>query len=74
MSGYAQGLWIGDSLRNTVYPERTFTQMLNNCGFENVMEHNAGRVRWLWKSMVCRAERPAVTWEKGEQPSLEPTA
>jgi 2-polyprenyl-3-methyl-5-hydroxy-6-metoxy-1,4-benzoquinol methylase len=56
------------------FSEKTLARMLNDCGFENVMFHNAGRVRWLWKSMVCRAQRPAVTWEKGEQPSLEPTA
>jgi len=56
------------------FSEKTLARMLNDCGFENVMFHNTGRVRWLWKSMVCRAERPAVTWEKGEQPSLEPTA
>jgi 2-polyprenyl-3-methyl-5-hydroxy-6-metoxy-1,4-benzoquinol methylase len=54
------------------FSERTLARMLNNCGFENVMFHNAGRVRWLWKSMVCRAERPALTWEKGGRSSLEP--
>jgi hypothetical protein len=48
-------------LRNTVYPEKT--RMLYDCGFENVLFHNAGGVRWLWKSKVCRAERPAVTWK-----------
>ena len=56
-----------------MYPEKTLTRMLNDCGFENVMFHNAGRVRRLWKSMVCRAERPAVTWERREESSLEPT-
>lgn len=42
------------------FSQRTLTRMLTDRGFENVVFNNAGRVRWLWKSMVCRAERPRV--------------
>jgi 2-polyprenyl-3-methyl-5-hydroxy-6-metoxy-1,4-benzoquinol methylase len=42
------------------FSERTLSRMLYDCGFENVTFHNAGRVRWVWKSMVCRAEKPRV--------------
>jgi SAM-dependent methyltransferase len=40
------------------FSERTLAGMLVSCGFRNVTFHNVGRVRWLWKSMVCRAEKP----------------
>jgi 2-polyprenyl-6-hydroxyphenyl methylase/3-demethylubiquinone-9 3-methyltransferase len=36
---------------------RTLARLLGDCGFKNITFHNAGRVRWLWKSMVCRAEK-----------------
>ena len=39
------------------FSERTLTRMLKVCGFDSVIFHNAGRVRWLWKSMVCRARK-----------------
>jgi len=40
------------------FSEKTLSRMLNACGFDNIIFHNAGRVRWLWKSMVCRARKP----------------
>lgn len=43
------------------FSEKTLTNMLIDRGFANVVFHNAGRVRWLWKSMVCRAEKPATS-------------
>jgi 2-polyprenyl-3-methyl-5-hydroxy-6-metoxy-1,4-benzoquinol methylase len=42
------------------FSERTLSRMLYDCGFENVTYHNVGRVRWLWKSMVCKAEKPLL--------------
>ncbi len=40
------------------FSEKTLTRMLKDCGFDEVVFHNAGWVRWLWKSMVCRARKP----------------
>ena len=36
----------------------TLAGMLSACGFTDFIFNNAGRVRWLWKSMVCRAKKP----------------
>jgi SAM-dependent methyltransferase len=35
----------------------TLDSMLRSAGFRNVKFSNAGRVRWLWKSIVCRADK-----------------
>jgi len=40
------------------FSEKTLTRMLQDCGFTKATFNNAGRVRWLWKSMVCRARKP----------------
>ena len=42
------------------FSEKTLTRMLNACGFNNIIFHNAGRVCWLWKSMVCRSQKPLL--------------
>lgn len=42
------------------FSEKTITRMLNACGFNNIIFHNAGRIYLLWKSMVCRAQRPLL--------------
>ena len=39
------------------FSPRTMARLLRDCGFRNIAFHNVGRVRWLWKSMVCRAEK-----------------
>lgn len=49
--------WEGGHIK--FFSERTLKKMLMDCGFQNVQYHNAGRIRWLWKSMVCRAVKPA---------------
>ena len=48
--------WDGGHIK--FFSEKTITCMLNACGFDNVIFCNAGRVHWLWKSMVCRARKP----------------
>jgi len=42
------------------FSEKTLTRMLKGCGFNDVVFHNAGRVCWLWKSMVCRTQKPLL--------------
>ena len=48
--------WEGGHIK--FFSEKTLARMINSCGFDNVIFRNAGRVRWLWKSMVCRARKP----------------
>lgn len=45
--------WEGGHIK--FFSERTLSQMLTDAGFGDVVFSNAGRIRWLWKSMVCRA-------------------
>jgi 2-polyprenyl-3-methyl-5-hydroxy-6-metoxy-1,4-benzoquinol methylase len=39
------------------FSPQTLAHLLTSCGFGNITFHNVGRVPWLWKSMVCRAEK-----------------
>jgi len=48
--------WDGGHIK--FFSKHTLTVMLRDVGFENIEFRNAGRVRWLWKSIVCRAHRP----------------
>jgi len=52
--GHHTVAWEGGHIK--FFSEKTLASMLAECGFSNVVFNNAGRVRWLWKSMVCRAE------------------
>ena len=45
--------WEGGHIK--FFSQATLIDMLIECGFQDVVFNNAGRVRWLWKSMVCRA-------------------
>ena len=47
--------WEGGHIK--FFSEKTLSEALLNNHFENVIFSNAGRTRWLWKSMVCRAQR-----------------
>jgi SAM-dependent methyltransferase len=48
--------WEGGHIK--FFSQKTLSAMLISVGFRNIVFHNAGRVQWLWKSMVCRAEKP----------------
>jgi SAM-dependent methyltransferase len=39
------------------FSPKTLAHLLTGCGFGNITFHNVGRVPWLWKSMVVRAEK-----------------
>jgi len=41
------------------FSPRTLRALLESCGFEAPLFRNAGRIPWLWKSMVCRARKPS---------------
>jgi len=47
--------WEGGHIK--FFSQRTLTDMLLSCGFSRIIFNNAGRIPWLWKSMVCRAQR-----------------
>lgn len=39
---------------------KTLTEILKDCGYRDIIYHNAGRFPWLWCSIACRAEKPIV--------------
>ena len=47
--------WEGGDIK--FFSERTLKRMLKESGFSNIVFNNAGRMPYLWKSMVCRAEK-----------------
>lgn len=47
--------WEGGHIK--FFSERTLRQMLMATGFANITFNNAGRLQYLWKSMVCRAQK-----------------
>jgi len=47
--------WKGEHIN--FFSEKTLSKMLVEAGFPNITFNNAGRVPWLWESMVCRAEK-----------------
>jgi len=47
--------WEGGHIK--FFSPRTLTRMLSTAGYRDFRFRNAGRVRWLWKSMVCRARK-----------------
>ena len=49
--------WEGGHIK--FFSQKTLTKMLLDTGFANLTFSNAGRGRWFWKSMVCRARKNA---------------
>jgi 2-polyprenyl-3-methyl-5-hydroxy-6-metoxy-1,4-benzoquinol methylase len=47
--------WEGGHIK--FFSEKSISSLLQSCGFNHIVFQNAGRVPWLWKSMVCRAKR-----------------
>jgi len=47
--------WEGGHIK--FFSEKTLSKMLIQAGCSNITFKNAGRAPWLWKSMVCRAEK-----------------
>jgi SAM-dependent methyltransferase len=40
------------------FSEKGLARLLVQSGYSNITFHNAGRIAYLWKSMVCRARKP----------------
>ncbi len=47
--------WVGGHIK--FFSENTLSKMLIEAGFSNVTYNNVGRLTWLWKSMVFRAQK-----------------
>jgi len=47
--------WEGGHIK--FFSERTLSKMLESVGFSEITFNNAGRIKWLWKSMVSRAQK-----------------
>lgn len=48
--------WEGGHIK--FFSEKTLEVLLDDVGFTDISFHNVGRLRWLWKSMVCRSFKP----------------
>ncbi len=48
--------WEGGHIK--FFSERTIKLLLEEAGFGEIIYSNAGRLPWLWKSMVCRVQKP----------------
>lgn len=51
-------LWLGGHIKH--WSQVTLTRLLLDTGFSGIRFVGAGRVPFLWKSMIARAIRPAV--------------
>ncbi len=51
--------WEGRHVK--FFSQKTISSMLEVSG--DIVFNNAGRVRWLWKSMVCRAQKNSTNTE-----------
>ena len=47
--------WEGGHIK--FFSERTLTDMLIKSGFTDIVFNNAGRMTFLWKSMVCSGQK-----------------
>ena len=47
--------WEGGHIK--FFSEKTLSAMLIQTGFSGIKFNNAGRLPWLWKSMVCGAKK-----------------
>ena len=53
---HANPLWDGGHIK--LWSRQTLTTLLKDAGFVNCVFAGAGRVPWLWMTMVMSAERP----------------
>jgi len=44
--------WEGGHIK--FFSEKTLRELLQEFGFCNISFHNTGRIKWLWKSMICK--------------------
>lgn len=54
---HANPLWDGGHIK--LWSRHTLTKLLVETGFQNIQFRSAGRVPWLWMTMVMAGNRPA---------------
>ena len=54
---HANPLWDGGHIK--LWSKATLGQLLRETGFVNLRFQGAGRIPWLWKTLVVSADRPA---------------
>lgn len=54
---HANPLWDGGHIK--LWSRRTLSQLLTESGFQNLRFHGAGRMPWLWMTMVMAGDKPA---------------
>ncbi|QPN64935.1 class I SAM-dependent methyltransferase [Synechococcus sp. CBW1004] len=58
LENHFTALWDGGHIK--FWSRRTLSRLLQEAGFEVVAFRGAGRVPWLWKSMLIAARKPLV--------------
>jgi 2-polyprenyl-3-methyl-5-hydroxy-6-metoxy-1,4-benzoquinol methylase len=58
MDRHYTALWDGGHIK--FWSRATLTQLLVECGFRGVQFEGAGRLPWLWKSMLLIARKPGI--------------
>jgi 2-polyprenyl-3-methyl-5-hydroxy-6-metoxy-1,4-benzoquinol methylase len=53
--------WEGGHIK--FFSQKTISNMLKECGYRNTIFNNAGRTRWVWKSMVCRSQKLKINYQ-----------
>ena len=58
LDAHFTALWDGGHIK--FWSRRTLTALLQEAGFEVTAFRGAGRVPWLWKSMILAARKPTL--------------
>lgn len=53
---HANPLWDGGHIK--LWSRRTISRLLEEAGFRNIQFRGAGRLPWLWMTMVVAADKP----------------
>ena len=58
LDAHFTALWVGGHIK--FWSRRTLTELLEEAGFQVVAFRGAGRLPWLWMSMLLVARKPLV--------------
>jgi len=58
LDSHFTALWDGGHIKFWSWP--TLRALLAEAGLQDIALHGAGRIPWLWKSMVVTARKPAL--------------
>lgn len=69
MDGHFSALWDGGHIK--FWSRHTIRRLLEHCGFETVHFEGAGRLPYLWKSMI-QVARPRIDGKPSRKPNEDP--